>query len=73
MTQWIVIASLVTSVFAALACSDSKEPASERTSGGEVGDKLDDLLEQQHGQAEVPPGHVGDRARHQDIDIIAAR
>jgi len=45
MTQWIVIASLVTSVFAALACSDSKEPASERTSGGEVGDKLEEGAE----------------------------
>jgi hypothetical protein len=34
MKQWIIVGSLVTSLFAAIACS-SKEPDSDKTSGGE--------------------------------------
>jgi hypothetical protein len=35
MKQWIIIGSLMTSLFGAMACSDSKEPEADKTSGGE--------------------------------------
>jgi hypothetical protein len=45
MTQWILIGSLVATLFATMACSDSNEPGADETSGGEVGDKVEEGAE----------------------------
>ena len=45
MTQWILIGSLVTTLFAGMACSDSKEPGADETSGSEVGEKIEEGAE----------------------------
>jgi len=43
MKQWIIIGSLLTSsLFVAMGCSDSKEPDSEKSAGGEIKEAAED-------------------------------
>jgi hypothetical protein len=65
MKQWIIIGSLLTSsVFGFMACSDSKEPESESSSGGEkIEEGAEDTAEAVDEAAE-DTGDAVDEAAH---------